>query len=84
MIRISSFAEKSDQAWRAFRAKQKLTPLHPGPPGRGIPFCFLVPALKRRPIIGAPLRGAVGSSHPPIYLPRVPCTSRVPVKALYT
>jgi len=54
MIRISSFAEKSDQAWRAFRAKQKLTPLHPGPPGRGIPFCFLVPALKRRTCL-APL-----------------------------
>ena len=40
MIRITSFAEKSDPASRFFRAKQKLTPLHPGSPGCGIPFCF--------------------------------------------
>jgi hypothetical protein len=40
MIPIISVVEKSDQAARFFRAKQKLTPLHPGPPGTGMPFVF--------------------------------------------
>ena len=40
MIPMTSFVEKSNQASRGFSCQTQLTPLHPGPPGRGVPFCF--------------------------------------------
>jgi hypothetical protein len=41
MIRITSLAEEKRPGFAVFRVKQKLTPLHPGPPGRGIAFFVL-------------------------------------------
>src|SRR5215469_2084912 len=72
MIPMTSFGEKSDQASRFFvLTKLKLTPLQPGPPGRGIPFCFF--EYRRR---SAGLLSGRLSEAPSLLLTRLsnPCT----------
>src|SRR5262245_60648412 len=83
MIPITSFAEKSDQASRFFRTKQKLTPLHPGPPGPGSHFIFLHTGAEAAGLLSERLSEAPSVRLTP-YLPRVPCTVVAVLKTLYT
>jgi len=63
IVSVCVFKRAKRGRFAYFSLKLALIRLTPAPPGRGILFCFCVPALKRRPIFGAPLRGAVGSTH---------------------
>ena len=80
MITTTSFAEKSDQASRFFRANRSLRAASPQPSGTGDSFLFLSTGAEARAYSrsASPRRGLIR------YPPRVPCTIVSVLEALYT